>query len=91
MTEPLDHKQSLATLRKDIRPLEPREAYEASMQSAANLVEDAAYLLAPLVPGAKVVELLLLSTRIEAIGADPSLLNRLLDLADTQMEPAPHH
>jgi hypothetical protein len=77
LTRTVPHAQILRHLREEVAKLEAREGYEASLQAAAKMVEDAAYFLAPLAPGTKVVELLKLATRLETIGEDPSLLGDL--------------
>jgi hypothetical protein len=85
------HAQSLTTLREDIAQLDPRKAYAAGMLSAARLVEDGAFTLSPHIPSAKVVELLALASRIEAIADDLSLLGVLLDVEEQAPKRAVAH
>lgn len=80
------HIVALTKLREAAGGLEIEASYQACMESAARLVEDAAYKVAEITPGTNVVELLFLAARIEEIGKSTAHIEKALSTPVTPVE-----
>lgn len=78
LSEARPHIVALTKLRETMETLDTELGYQANMEAAARLVEDAAYRVAKLTSSTDVVELLFLAARIEEIGKSSDHIKRAL-------------